>query len=150
MSEEEIEHTESVKASAEVVTPSLGLSVSVDKINSLVQKEDNLKRAGVTRYKYMLVIAEALEAVKVGDIVHANGNVTRGEVPDVARRQWAAEQAARLYGDMIERKEIEHDIGDKTLERFKSLSVRELKERAQAILKDPSLNPRLPIRGDND
>lgn len=107
---------------------------SMDKINNLVQKETNLSKAGVTRYKYMLVIAEALEATKMGDVIDEQGNVKREMIPDIARRQWAAEQAARLYGDMIERKEIEHDLGDKTLERFQRLSVNELKARAAEII----------------
>lgn len=106
-----------------------------DKINNLVQKETNLAKAGVTRYKYMLVIAEALEAMRWADEYDEQGNIKRVLKPDAARRQWGAEQAARLYGDMIERKEIEHDLGDKTLERFRSLSVAELKQRAQDILK---------------
>lgn len=106
----------------------------IDKINNLVQKETNLARAGVTRYKYMLVIAEALEATHWVDESDEQGNIKRILVPHAMRRQWGAEQAAKLYGDMIERKEIEHDLGDKTLDRFRALSVKELKERAQEIL----------------
>lgn len=83
------------------------LPVSADKINSLVQKEETMYRVGVTREKYLRVIAESLEAMKVGDIVHDNGNVTRGLIPDVARRQWAVEQSAKLFGDMVEHKKIE-------------------------------------------
>ena len=55
-------------------------------------------------------------------------------VPDAKRNQWGAEMAAKLHGDLIERKEIEHDIGETTLERFKKMSVSELKARASEIL----------------
>lgn len=115
----------------------------MDKINNIVQKETQMKEAGVSRYKYLLVIAEGLEAIKMGDVVDSQGNVKREMIPDINRRQWAAEQAAKLYGDMIERKEIEHDIGDKTLERFRSLSVADLKQRARDILDAPTIKPRL-------
>lgn len=117
---------------------------NIDKINNLVQKEINLSKAGVTRYKYMLVIAEALEATKWADECDEQGNVKRVKIADAQRRQWGAEQAARLYGDMIERKEIEHDLGDKTLERFRSLSVAELKARAADILLGKPVS-RLPV-----
>lgn len=116
------------------VTP---VSIPVDKINSLVQKELQMKAVGVTRRKYLIVIAEALEAVemKKSDKLDEQGKYPMIEVPCWELRRWGAEQASKLFGDQIERKEIEHDIGDKTLDRFKSLSVAELKERAQAILK---------------
>lgn len=113
--------------------PNVNLPVSIDKINNIVQKETQMKKSGLTRYKYLLVIAEGLEAMKMGDIVEDNGNVRRGMIPDVARRQWAAEKAMLLFGDAIERKEIEHDLGDKTLERFRSLSVAELREKAREL-----------------
>lgn len=113
----------------------------IDKINHLQQKEIALAKAGVSRYKYMLVIAEALEAVHWVDEYDKQGNCIRVERPHVARRQWGAEQAAKLYGDMIERKEIEHDLGDKTLERFRVLSVDELKKKALEIAS--SLNNRV-------
>lgn len=106
----------------------------VDQINNISQKETQMKRAGVSRYKYLLVIAEALEAMKMGDVVDEQGNVRREMVPDVRRREWGAEMAAKLCGDMIEHKEITHEVGDRTLERFRSLSVAELRERAQKIL----------------
>lgn len=105
-----------------------------DQINNLTQKERNLALSGVTRFKYLTVIAEALTAVKKVELPDAQGNYKWIDIPDVARRQWGAEQAAKLFGDMIERKEIEHDIGDKTLERFKAMSVPQLKARAMEIL----------------
>lgn len=107
---------------------------TLDRINNLVQKEESLSKAGVTRYKYMLRIAEALDAVKVVEYRDSSGNVRYRNEPDVARNQWGVDQAAKLYGDMIERKEIEHDLGDKTLDRFRSLSVAELKARAADLL----------------
>lgn len=106
----------------------------MDKINNIVQKETRMARVGVTREKYLRVIAESLEAMKVGDVVDSQGNVKRELIPDHTRRQWAAEKAALLFGDMIERKEIEHDIGDKTLEKFKGMSVDDLKKKARDIL----------------
>lgn len=131
-----------------VVPSAITLPSSIDKINNLVQKENNLSKAGVTRYKYMLVIAEALEATRWIDEPDEQGNIKRVLKPDVPRRQWGAEQAARLYGDMIERKEIEHDIGDKTLDRFRSLSVADLKARANEILQGSPSSPRLARRND--
>lgn len=133
----------SLTKSAEIIPVADTMGLSIDKINNLVQKETSLKKAGVTRYKYMLVIAEALEATKWADEPDEQGNIKRVQKPDVTRRQWGAEQAARLYGDMIERKEIEHDIGDKTLDRFRALSVAELKQRAKDIL-NGSPQSRLP------
>ena len=49
-----------------------------EKINSLEQKEENLSKAGITRYKYMLRIAEALEAtIKVEYRAKTNSRATR-------------------------------------------------------------------------
>lgn len=108
----------------------------VDKVNNITQKEINMKKSGVTRHKYLLVIAEALEATieRKSDKPNEEGRYDMVIVPDWSRRQWGAEMASKLFGDQIERKEIEHDIGDKTLERFRSLSVAELKEKARKIL----------------
>lgn len=107
---------------------------SLDQINNVTQKEIRMNEAGVSRYKYLLVIAEALEAEKMGDVIDEQGNVKRQMVPDVRRREWGAEMASKLFGDQIEHKEITHEVGDKTLERMKSLSVAELKEKARRIL----------------
>ena len=105
-----------------------------DRINSLEQKEENLSKAGVTRYKYMLRIAEALDATKKVEYRDAQGNVKYREEPDFEKNKWGAEMAAKLHGDLIERKEVEHDIGETTLSRFKAMSVAELKARALQIL----------------
>lgn len=105
-----------------------------DKINSLEQKEARLEEAGVTRLKYMRRISEALDAVKTVEYRDAQGNVKYRQEPDVARNQWGVEMAAKLCGDLIERKEIEHDIGEDTLARMKGLTVGELKARAADIL----------------
>lgn len=141
ISEEDLESDSPTVDTTAIVSPQPSVSsgtivppANIDKINNLVQKESALARAGVSRYKYMLVIAEALEAVHWVDESDEQGNVKRVLRPHVARRQWGAEQAARLYGDMIERKEIEHDLGDKTLDRFRSLSVAELRAKAAEIL----------------
>lgn len=130
--------------SKKVVVPESDSKKNIDKINNLVQKEINLSKAGVSRYKYMLNIAESLEAVKWADVPDEQGNIKRLQVPDIARRQWGTEMAAKLYGDMIERKEIEHDLGDKTLERFRSLSVSDLKARAADLLLGKPTS-RLPV-----
>lgn len=112
----------------------------VDKINNLIQKEKNLKAVGVTRRKAYQVIADAVDAYKWADVYDQQGNVKRAWVPDLDKQRWGAEMAVKMFGDMIERKEIEHDIGDKTLERFKALSVAQLRERAKAILDAPVKN----------
>ena len=49
-------------------------------------------------------------------------------------KAWGAEMAIKMFGDMIERKEIEMDVGDKTLDRLRSLSVAELKARAADLI----------------
>lgn len=107
---------------------------NIDKINNLVQKEIALGRVGVTRDKAYRVIASALDAHKWMDIVDRQGNVKQEWVADLDKQRWGAEMAIKMFGDMIERKEIEHDIGDKTLDRFRSMSVAELKSRASDLL----------------
>ncbi len=82
----------------------------------------------------MTRIAEALDAVIEYEVRDAEGNVIKKTRPDEKRNQWGAEMAAKLHGDLIERKEIEHDIGETTLARLKGLSVAELKARAADIL----------------
>lgn len=106
----------------------------IDRTNNISQKERTLSKSGVTREKYMAVIAAALVAKKKVEMPDEQGNYRWVEIDDAARQQWGAEQAAKLFGDMIERKEIEHDIGDKTLEKFKSMSVAQLRSRAAEIL----------------
>ena len=53
---------------------------------------------------------------------------------DIDKQRWGAEMAIKMFGDMIERKEIEMDVGDKTLDRLRSLSVAELKARAADLI----------------
>lgn len=104
-----------------------------DKINNLVQKEKNLKVVGVTRRKVYQVIADSLDAViEKKELINGEYKITY--TPDLDKQRWGAELAIKMFGDMIERKEIEHDIGDKTLEKFRSLSVQQLRDRAKAIL----------------
>lgn len=107
---------------------------NLDKINNLVQKETALGRAGVTREKAYRVIATALDAHKWMDVVDKQGNVKQEWVADVDKQRWGAEMAGKLFGDFIERKEIEMDVGDKTLDRLRALSVAELKARAADLL----------------
>lgn len=122
---------------------------SIDQINNVTQKELRMKEAGVSRYKYLLVIAEALEAEKMGDVIDEQGNVKRMMVPDTRRREWGAEMASKLFGDQIEHKEITHEVGDKTLERMKSLSVAELKEKARKILELKPTSVRVTMQSES-
>ena len=107
---------------------------NLDKINNLVQKEIALGRVGVTREKAYRVIAQALDAKKWMDVVDKQGNVKQEWVDDIEKQRWGAEMAIKMFGDMIERKEIEMDVGDKTLDRLRSLSVAELKARAADLI----------------
>ena len=107
---------------------------NLDKINNLVQKEIALGRVGVTREKAYKVIAQALDAKKWMDVVDKQGNVKQEWVDDIEKQRWGAEMAIKMFGDMIERKEIEMDVGDKTLDRLRSLSVAELKARAADLI----------------
>lgn len=115
-------------------SPSNRVSTNVDKINNLVQKESALGRVGVTREKAYQVIYDALEATHWVDEYDEQGNCRRVLRPHVQRRQWGSEIAIKMFGDMIERKEIEHDIGDRTLDRFRAMSVADLKARCADIL----------------
>ena len=73
----------------------------IEKINNVAQKEKAIARAGLSRYRYMLVIADALEANKWIDEPDVQGNIRRVQIPDAPRRQWAVEQAAKLFGDYV-------------------------------------------------
>ncbi len=107
---------------------------NLDKINNLVQKEIALGRVGVTREKAYKVIAAALDAHRWMDVMDKQGNIKQEWVPDLDKQRWGAEMAIKMFGDMIERKEIEHDLGDKTIDRLRALSVAELKSRAADLL----------------
>lgn len=107
---------------------------NLDKINNLAQKELSLSRVGVTREKAYKVIASALDAHRWMDVVDKQGNVKQEWVADLDKQRWGAEMAIKMFGDMIERKEVEYDLGDKTLDRLRALSVAELKARAADIL----------------
>lgn len=117
-------------------SPSKRLSPPVerDKINNLPQKEKKLEEAGVTRRKAYAVIYEALTAVKITEYRDAQGNVKYKETSDFERNKWGAEMAIKMFGDAIERKEVEYDISDSALSKLRSLSVAELKARAADIL----------------
>ena len=120
--------------SASNVISSISPTKNLDKINNLVQKEIALGRVGVTREKAYRVIASALDAKKWMDVVDRQGNVKQEWVDDIDKQRWGAEMAIKMFGDMIERKEIEMDVGDKTLDRLRSLSVAELKARAADLI----------------
>lgn len=122
-------------ASGHLISTPLSTPDNIDKINNLAQKETSLRRSGVTRYKYMLVIAEALEATKWADEPDEQGNIKRVQKPDVQRRQWAAEQAARLLGDYVEIKNV-------TVGHFTLMDLIKLSKDA-SVNKTPSMN-RLP------
>ena len=74
---------------------------SIDRINNSEQKEGKLFVSGVTRVKYMAVIAEAFDAVKEVELVRGDGSYYKDTVPDVARRQWACERSIELFGDKV-------------------------------------------------
>lgn len=116
-----------------------------DKINNLVQKEKALVRAGVTRAKAYKVISDALEAMKWMDMVDSSGNVKKELVPDLEKQRWGCEMAVKMFGDLIERKEVEYGVSDSTLEKFKALSVSELKARAADLLLGKTVSRLGPI-----
>jgi hypothetical protein len=91
MTEEELE-----SPSIEVIKPIR------HKVNNIEQKEEAMARTGVTREAYLRVIAEALVAIKRTEYRDAQGNVKYQDSPDVARNQWGAERAAKLFGDEIQ------------------------------------------------
>lgn len=115
-----------------------------DKINSLPQKEKKLEEAGVTRRKAYQVIYEALTSVKTIPYRDKEGNEQFRIEPDFEKNKWGTEMAIKMFGDAIERKEIEYDIGETTLARLKGLSVAELKARAAEILLGKNTS-RLPV-----
>jgi len=114
-----------------------------DRINNLAQKEKRLAEAGVTRKKAYQVISEALEAVITTEYRDAQGNVRYKQTPDFEKRKWAVEKALIMFGDAIERKEIEYDIGDSTLSRYKAMSVADMKARMADLILGKSVS-RLP------
>ena len=57
---------------------------------------------GLTRKKYMAVIVDALEAVIIEKRRDPEGNTYDHIVPDLEKRKWGAEQAAKLFGDYIQ------------------------------------------------
>ncbi len=127
----------SERVSTEEASPSkvIGDGIkNLDKINNLMQKEIALGRVGVTREKAYRVIAQALDAHRWADVIDRQGNIKQQWVPDLDKQRWGAEMAIKMFGDMIERKEIEMDVGDKTLDRLRALSVSELKARAADLL----------------
>lgn len=96
----------------------------MDKINNIEQKENKLLEAGVTRLKCFRVIAEALEAEIMGEVIDEQGNVIRKMIPHVLRQQWGAEQAARLFSDFTEHKTIEQTTAIAVTVRHESIQER--------------------------
>lgn len=109
---------------------------SLDRINNISQKEGSLSKVGISREKYLKVIARALTATKTvkDSKPDESGRYPMIEVPDDDLQKWGAEKAMLLFGDMIEHKEIKHDLGDSTLAELRKMSVAELKEKARMIL----------------
>lgn len=105
-----------------------------DAVNNLTQKESAMAKAGVTREKTYAVIARLLEAKKWADVIDSQGNCRREMVDDLERQRGGVEMALKAFGDLIERREIEVDVGDKTLEVYRSMSVSELKKKASELL----------------
>lgn len=78
-----------------------------EKKNKRAMKEQAMEAAGLTQLKYMTVICEALEAVIEKEEL-VGGVYIKHTEPDWARRQWASEQCTKLFGDQVEKKEIEN------------------------------------------
>lgn len=78
-----------------------------EKKNKKLMKEQAMEAAGLTQLKYMTVICEALDAVVPVEKVK-DGLIHITYEPDWARRQWASEQCTKLFGDQVEKKEIEN------------------------------------------
>jgi hypothetical protein len=75
----------------------------VDRVADLTQKEKAAHKAGVTRYKYLKIIAEALEA----EVVTREFDASKKEwvetrSPDEERRRWGAEQTGKFFSDFKE------------------------------------------------
>jgi len=84
------------------VLPSKPVEVpSKDKVNNIQQKEKAIHAVGLTRYKYISKIVEALDAVKTEEYRDSQGNVKYRYEPDFEKNKWGVEQAAKLFGDYI-------------------------------------------------
>lgn len=78
-------------------------TTEVDRVADLTQKEKAAHKAGVTRYKYLKIIAEALEA----EVVTREFDASKKEwvetrSPDEERRRWGAEQTGKFFSDFKE------------------------------------------------
>lgn len=75
----------------------------VDRVADLTQKEKAAHKAGVTRYKYLKIIAEALEAeVVTREFCPEKKEWVETRSPDEERRRWGAEQSGKFFSDMKE------------------------------------------------
>lgn len=84
-------------------SPKASNTEEVDRVADLTQKEKAAHKAGVTRYKYLKIIAEALEA----EVVTREFDASKKEwvetrSPDEERRRWGAEQTGKFFSDFKE------------------------------------------------
>ena len=93
----------SLQTSPEASNPEGGEVVEIDRVADLTQKEKAAHKAGVTRYKYLKIIAEALEAeVVTRDFNAETKQWEEHRHPDEDRRKWGAEQAGKFFSDFKE------------------------------------------------
>jgi hypothetical protein len=101
---------------------------TVEKINSLVQKESAMEKVGLRRQLAYNKIVEALNATRRTEYRDAEGNVLYREEPDFEKNKWGAEMALKAFGDLVERKELEHsgsiDDGREITDWFRSQTPR--------------------------
>jgi hypothetical protein len=84
-------------------SPNASNPTEVDRVGDLTQKEKAAHKAGVTRYKYLKIIAEALEAeVVTREFCPEKKEWVETRSPDEERRRWGAEQSGKLFSDMKE------------------------------------------------
>ncbi len=89
---------------------------TIDKVNNTSQKELALNRVGITRDKYMRVIAEALVATRWGKSNKPNpttGQYDIVEQADTERQQWGAEMAAKFFSDLKEVQPVVQPVSTK-------------------------------------
>lgn len=78
------------------------LPSTIDRVNNIIQKEESLYKAGVTRRKVYERIGELLNATRKISSTDENGVPQVTEEPDLQRRKEGAELAMRAFGDSKE------------------------------------------------
>lgn len=78
------------------------LPSTIDRVNNIIQKEESLYKAGVTRRKVYERIGELLNATRKISSTDDNGIPQVTEEPDLQRRKEGAELAMRAFGDSKE------------------------------------------------